>query len=435
MTSHRFKTVVLLSVAVLGFAPTQAEEAPPAAEANDARQLSTLDGVWRAVSMIDAGKSVPAENVKKLRFEFSGKRLAMRLEGRLLAETDITIDETTQPSSIEMTFEGKPALGILALDGDKLEICLSGSKNERPTKFASERDSPNRMLIRLRRGKFEPGHPIYLIHADGTELRQLTLPKGLACGSPDWSPDGKQIACDAWYLSRGEDYSDGHITIVPVDGGEITDLGPGAMPSWSPDAKRIALCRYSPRGVWVMNADGTNDKLIDSTGWGVDWSPTANEIAYTCSSPTGADICIVDPDTETRRTLLKTQAFRSIYWNLSWSPDGKAICFIGIRDDGTTEVARVSSQGDEDGFKLLLPAKTARQYEALRTIVSWRGNAEQILVSMKGPEDRFRQLYALDANDEEPPTLFPGQNPAHDNGDMAWSRDGKRVAYVAWEPE
>ncbi len=54
---------------------------------------------------------------------------------------------------------------------------------------------------------------------------------------------------------------------------------------------------------------------------------------------------------------------------------------------------------------------------------------------MKGPDDRFRQLYILDAQVKQLPKLLPGQSADRDNGDMAWSPDGKRAVFVSWEPE
>jgi uncharacterized protein (TIGR03067 family) len=427
MCRGRLVAVVLAGVVVLGFGVTRAAETQA--------EAGSLEGIWRVTAVLNAGTMLPKENAKKLRFEFSGEKLTMRLEDRVLFETDFAIDRSAKPNAIEMVFDGKPTLGILDMNETKMSICLSGSKTERPTKFASERNSPNKMLIYLRRGEFEPGHPIWVVGADGKNLRQLDLPKSMACGSPDWSPDGKKIACDAWDLSRGENYANARITIIPVEGGEVTALGMGAMPSWSPDGKRFALCKYNPRGVWIMSADGTDQVHLDPEGWGVDWSPVGNEIAYTKYTSGVDNIWVIDPDTKEERSLLKTEAYRSVYWNLSWAPDGKAICFLGIRPDGSKEVARVSSEGDDKGFKVLLSMKESPQYTVIRTIVSWAGNPEHILVSMKGPEDQFRQLYLLNADEKEPPTLFEGQNPDFDNGDMAWSSDGKQIAFVSWEPE
>ena len=411
-------------------------KAPSETVAISVAPAPTLEGIWRVVSIFNSGRRIPDANVKGLCFEFVDKKLTMRLKDRILAETDFEIDKSTKPTSVKMVLEGKPSLGIVVKEGRRMSICLSGSEKQRPTKFISENDSPNQMLIHLCWGEFPPDRPIYVADADGGNLRQLKLPQGLACGSPDWSPDGKVVACDAWDLTRGEDYDAGHLTLVPVDGGEITDLGSGAMPSWSPDGKRIAFCRYGAgRGVWVMNADGTDEKLIDGDGWGVDWSPVGTEIAYPKPSSSGTNICIVDSDTEERRMLLETEVYRWICWNPSWSPDGKSICFVGTRHDGTKEVARVSAQGEDEEFKVLFSTKTDPQYELIREIVSWAGSSERILVSMKGPEDRFRQLYILDAEGEKPPKPFPGQKPSCENEDMAWSSDGQRIAYIRWEPE
>lgn len=412
------------------------EEALSESAAMSVAPVPTLEGIWRVVSMFNRGERIPNANVKGFCIEIGEKKLTMRLKDRVLAETDFEIDESTKPASIKMVFEGKPSLGILVKEGRRMSICLSGSEEQRPTKFISEDDSPNRMLIHLCWGEFPPDRPIWIANANGGNLRQLELPKGFACGSPDWSPDGKVVACDAWNLTRGEDYDAGRLTLVPVNGGEVTDLGPGAMPSWSPNGKRIAFCRYGAGGgVRVMDADGTDEELIDGDGWGVDWSPVGNEIAYPKPTSSGMNICIVDSDTEERRMLLESEEYRWICWNLSWSPDGKSICFVGTRHDGTKEVARVSAQGRDEGFKILFSTKTAPQYELIRSIVSWAGNSEQILVSMKGPEDRFRQLYVLDAEGEEPPKPFPGQRPHCENEDMAWSSDGKQVAYIRWEPD
>ncbi|NOX56377.1 MAG: hypothetical protein GXP27_18415, partial [Planctomycetes bacterium] len=100
-------------------------------------------------------------------------------------------------------------------------------------------------------------HPLYIMNRDGTDLRPLvSIPEYTAHGSPAFTPDGKRIAFDAWRSGRGETYVNAHIFVADANGGNVRDLGPGAMPSWSPGGNRIVFSCYQPRGVWIMHADG-----------------------------------------------------------------------------------------------------------------------------------------------------------------------------------
>ena len=176
----------------------------------------------------------------------------------------------------------------------------------------------------------------------------------------------------------------------------------------------------------MMNADGSEKKMIDSSGWGSDWSPVENEIAY--ASADGSDIRVVNPDTGKDRTLLKDQEYRSIYWNPSWSPDGERICFKGVRADGTEEIAVVSTKGDGKRFRVLLSTANGK-FKNVLPIVAWGGNQDRIAVSIRGPDDKCRQLYLLDPEGIDAPKRLPGQDPDGINGDMAWSADGETVIF------
>ena len=136
------------------------------------------------------------------------------------------------------------------------------------------------MVLVLRRFT---GQPLFVINADGSNLHQiLAMPEFTATGSPDWSHDGSRIALDAWRSVFGENYVSAHVFVINADGSSPKDLGPGAMPSWSPDDKQLTYCQYAPEnGVWIMNADGSGRQRLDPDGWGSQWSPKRNEIAYT----------------------------------------------------------------------------------------------------------------------------------------------------------
>ena len=129
-----------------------------------------------------------------------------------------------------------------------------------------------------------PADSLHVMDADGRNLRRfVSHPEYTAHGSPAWSCDGSKLAFDAWRFRRGETYVDAHIFTCNADGSQLKDLGIGAMPSWSPDGNRLVFSNYSPRGVWLMNADGTGRGLFDADGWGAEWSPTADKIAYSVS--------------------------------------------------------------------------------------------------------------------------------------------------------
>jgi uncharacterized protein (TIGR03067 family) len=402
-----------------------------------AKSSSGLLGIWSVQSLKHTGRSISSSKVQALRFVFAEDKLTMRILENVIAETEYTTDESNDPPTMRLTYEGNPTLAIYSIEGDELKICMSGSTEVPPNRFVSEANSPNRMLIVLKRGDLGPtGWPFFVVNADGTGLRQLaTFPKDMGVGSPDWSPDGKKVAFDAWRLALGEDYGDARVYVVGTDGSELTELAVGAMPSWSPDGKRLTFCQYGVNGgVWIMDADGSNPKQIDASGWGSDWSPVGNEIAYELS--TGhANICVVDPDTGKRRFLLNKQRYQQVYWNMSWSPDGRQICFVGIRDGDAREIAVVSAEGDEKGFRVILSQQESPQYKAIMPILAWDGNPSQILVSLKGPGDKFRQIYILDAAGEAPPRRLQGQDPDRDNGDMAWSPEGEMAVFNSKVPQ
>jgi TolB protein len=104
------------------------------------------------------------------------------------------------------------------------------------------------------------GSAIYVLDADGSDLRRIT-PMRLNAGGPDWSPDGKRIVFNSSY----EGQAAVEIYTVRPDGSRLRRLRREGKrtysfdPVWSPDGGRIAVVHGtfdSAPHIWTMKPSG-----------------------------------------------------------------------------------------------------------------------------------------------------------------------------------
>jgi TolB protein len=434
---HAIRFMVLATAALLvlvGRSVGRSETTPAESKSEGKQGKPTIVGSWRvdSVSMTLpggkrrtlSGRDGPASAT------ISEKAFTLRVGRIILMDMSYVLDPAPAPWAIDLQSPAGVMLGICVRDGDELKISLSDEAKGRPRDFNKENSG---MVFVLRRVH---GQPLFVISADGSNLHQLSgTPDSMSTGSPDWSHDGKRIAFDGWQSAFGENWGQAHVWVINADGRSPRDLGPGAMPSWSPDDKQLTYCQYGPEGgVWIMNADGSARRQIDAEGWGSQWSPKRNEIAYTVHAG-GAALCIHDVAKNKPRELLQDR-YRQIYWGLTWSPDGKWICLKGVLSEGGCEIAAVSAEGEKKGFKVLLPSSALPEVGNAACTMAWGGTGNQILVYMQTKTDRAGRLYVLDFTGAKPPQLFPKFPAGWESSSMAWSPDGKRVvlsAEPAWK--
>lgn len=174
---------------------------------------------------------------------------------------------------------------------------------------------------------------LYSMNPDGTDLRQLT--RGHARNSnPAWSHNGTKIAfyrsfhryrdCRRCQLPAG-------IYVMNADGTGQRLIARG-LPgvTWSPDGKKIAFWRWKSgvHSLYVANTDGSDVRRVKGEAQQGSWSPGGSRIAF--SRIASVDrygvahwrVYVMNADGTDER-LLARNADTPV-----WSPDGRSIAYF-----------------------------------------------------------------------------------------------------------
>jgi Tol biopolymer transport system component len=178
---------------------------------------------------------------------------------------------------------GKTTCSYFRPDGKKV---IFASSHLDPEARAKQKAEYVRRAEEAKQGKhrryswdFDPHMDIFEANPDGTDLKRLTDTKGYdAEGS--YSPDGKHIV----FASNRNEPATGHceLYVMDADGKNVRQLThtPGCYnggPFFSPDGKRVVFRsdrkEQDRLQLYVINADGTGETaLTDNDKW-VYWAP------------------------------------------------------------------------------------------------------------------------------------------------------------------
>src|SRR5918995_1831224 len=174
---------------------------------------------------------------------------------------------------------------------------------------------------------------LYTVRPNGTDLRALTRPgrNEDIDSQPDWSPDGTKILFRR-FTNPGRRTERTDLYVIDRNGRGLRNLTPGCVQpclgseegEWSPDGRQIAFVRAigpipedGPPpivGLFLMNADGSNVRQITQ----------------------------LTPNSGTEDH------------NPSWSPDGRQIVFMRVRQGGRPPDTSAIYVVDSDGANLRL---------------------------------------------------------------------------------
>ena len=266
-----------------------------------------------------------------------------------------------------------------------------------------------------------PNPSLFVMNVDGSNLRKLALNDSeiTSPGSPDWSPDGKQIAFDQFSTSS--------IYLARADGTGLKKIGSGVMPTFSPDGKRLA---FSGNGMSVMDLDGSNVEVLSEEGWGAQWSPNGKWIAFELREQVGnsitSNITIIDVETRQQRTILEgeqAERYSQIFWNMEWSPDSRQICFKGRVQGAGNEMAIANVEGSSKGFSVVTSDEVVEDF-------SWHPDGSKILMAKHAPQYPDSRLFVCDPKTLTI-TLLESQPMDQKNVSGVWSPDGSQIVFIS----
>ena len=201
-------------------------------------------------------------------FVFEGQRL-IRLTDRI----GNVVSPSFSPDGQTILFANRAAEGPTSLwtvenTGENSKLLYAG-----PNTIVATDWSPDGNTIAFAMAVDRPdSYEIFLMGADGSNVRQLTYGLPGIGGSLDWSPDGKYLLI---YAGPQGDKDIFRIDVEAKTAAQLTDGGNNAASSFSPDGQWIAfnsLRNNDQADIFIMRTDGSSMRQV-TTDPEPDWQP------------------------------------------------------------------------------------------------------------------------------------------------------------------
>lgn len=166
---------------------------------------------------------------------------------------------------------------------------------------------------------------IFVIGADGSGERRLTMSPEFREVWPSWSPDGARILYSRW-ATDGTGNSPGYkpeVVTMDVTTGQVDVIGGGREPAYSPDGALIAIEECF--GLVVIDAASHAERFFDASAacYAPAWSPDSTQLAYAVNDR----ISVMDVSSGDIRELAPFPDAVFVML-VDWSPDGTQVASI-----------------------------------------------------------------------------------------------------------
>ncbi len=344
-------------------------------------------------------------------------------------KVEFTTDEGTwlsldvSPDGKTIVFELVGDIYTIPIEGGQAKLIAGGMAFDSQPKF-----SPDGQWIAFLSDR-EGSENIWIMHADGTGVKQVSKDPNNDFTSPSWAPDGKYIFVSKAQFGIGSS----EIWMYHLDGGSGVQITKSKPTPTTPRRER-------------PNATGDEDDLIHQikSAFRPLLSPDGKQVLYITRYETesglrlrnlesGEDRWVKYPVTRDDQESLFT---RDVFPGYAFLPDGKEIIY---NQDGKIKRLDLAT-----GTEKMIPF-TARVSQELGPKLDFPQTVEQgpvkvrlIMDPVESPDGKrlvfsaMTHLYTLDLAGGKPQRLTSGS--AHEF-QPAWSPDGKSIVYVTWSSD